>query len=222
MSHSSVASSVFPLDEWIPKEFFPLWISWTQWNSYSVKCTDFLSAATSSLLSQRKRRKGVVCVDYKGQWHFKMIEFERFFSLGRGNMPNPTLGTKEDVRRRNSFILYWWEWCWCCSYLLAFLKCHISGLSYEKQFGTWVPSIFQIISSTDCYPCAKWIATLMHSTKETLGRPQRLQKRITLAHNHPVQNKNIFNLIWLFIACRESRHRNHMIHIHEHTLIHME
>lgn len=36
----------------------------------------------------------------------KMIEFERFFSLGRGNMPNVTLGTKKDVRRRNSFIAY--------------------------------------------------------------------------------------------------------------------
>lgn len=36
----------------------------------------------------------------------KIIEFERFFSLGRGNMPNVTLGTKQDVRRKNSFIAY--------------------------------------------------------------------------------------------------------------------
>lgn len=35
-----------------------------------------------------------------------MTEFERFFSLGRGNMPNVTSGIKKDVRRRNSFIAY--------------------------------------------------------------------------------------------------------------------
>lgn len=34
------------------------------------------------------------------------------------------------------------------------------------------------------------------------------QKRITLVHNHPVHNKYIIlNFIWLFIVCRESRHR---------------
>lgn len=35
----------------------------------------------------------------------KIIEFERFFSLGRGNTPNVTVGTNQDVRRINSFIV---------------------------------------------------------------------------------------------------------------------
>lgn len=36
----------------------------------------------------------------------KMMEFERFLSLDRRNLPNVTSGTKKDVRRRNSFIAY--------------------------------------------------------------------------------------------------------------------
>lgn len=118
----------FPLGWVETQRFFSLWISQTQWNNHSVKCTDFPSVTTSYLLSQEKG-KGVACVDCKGQGHFKMMEFERFLSPGRGNLPNVTSRNQE---RRNSFTAHWWEWLWCCSYLLAFLKRCISGLLCKK------------------------------------------------------------------------------------------
>lgn len=184
------------------KKFFPLWISRTQQNNYSMKCTDFLSAATSYLWRQRKRRKEVAFVDCKGGWHFKGDRLSRFFSLSRGNMPDVTSGIKNEVRSRNSSITYWWEWCWHCLYLLPFLKCHISGLSYEKQPGTWVSCIFQFISSTDYCSCAT------HALQKKLSS-QRLQKRTGWVYNHSVHNKNILNLIWLFIVYRGSRHKGY-------------
>lgn len=71
-----------------------------------MKCTDFLSAATSYLWSHRKRRNKVACVEYKGGWLFKWERVLRFFSLSKGNMPDVTLSIKKDVRRKNSSITY--------------------------------------------------------------------------------------------------------------------
>lgn len=71
-----------------------------------MKCSDFLSAATSSLEPQEKEERGWLVWIIRDSGGSKIIECERFFSLGRGNMPNVTLGTKQDVRRKNSFIAY--------------------------------------------------------------------------------------------------------------------